>query len=739
MAREQTTSANLLGDDPRDGSIERPDELDRSGFAQYLVHLLESVSRQSDSSVMALIGDWGAGKSSILGLLRRKLEGATWRLAEFNPWTYPDPVALQRGFFAELMSALPPDDRPSGTRRKIGEFARTISPLGSLGNLISIDGKGALDTLADHLIGDTSATAAKRLADEALRRADQRVLMIIDDLDRLTPDELLEVLKFVRLIGRLPHVYYLLCYDERTLLDVLVGTPLAGGDERRARAYLEKIVQVRLDIPALRASQRTSLLNRGLDSIRELHAIRLTASDEQRLSDIYFSALDQRLSTPRAINRFLGQIQAFYGPLREEVDFVDFLLVSWLRTVEPGVYAMLLRERDALLGHTRELLTYGRRDSSAAEQRQKRWKDRLVAARVEPDHMDGVVRVLSKLLPEIRAAFSSTNSFTSPSQRTTPRAISDPDYFDRYVSFGVPADDLADSTVRRALDALEHGRSSAALDTLIEQLRTETARTTRKIDALRDAGPIPDRAIFQLLARLWADLDDNSTGLFDRPQRAVERAAGMCLLTLAITDAIEVAETSATDAGSRELVANAVRYIVSDARSPYRSSVPADYEPAPLIEVAARALRRAQEGELAESPFDPGVMRRFWTWQALDTDDAQAWLRAQVDDGRWALRDVIGALTSVTIPIGVANPRQSIGEFALDMAGEVFTFQRLFRDLAVEIDNACPVAIDSTRDVEATPANRTEHALYALKLERARRTPPDPTEPEGPPQPVDAS
>ncbi len=45
--------------------------------------------------------------------------------------------------------------------------------------------------------------------------------MILDDLDRLTAEELMQVFKLVRLVGRLPYVYYLLGYDEQTLVDLI--------------------------------------------------------------------------------------------------------------------------------------------------------------------------------------------------------------------------------------------------------------------------------------------------------------------------------------------------------------------------------------------------------------------------------------------------------------------------------------------------------------------------------------
>ena len=45
---------------------------------------------------------------------------------------------------------------------------------------------------------------------------DQPILVVIDDLDRLQPDELLLVFKLIRLVGRLPSVGYILAFDERT-------------------------------------------------------------------------------------------------------------------------------------------------------------------------------------------------------------------------------------------------------------------------------------------------------------------------------------------------------------------------------------------------------------------------------------------------------------------------------------------------------------------------------------------
>lgn len=172
----------------------------------------------------------------------------------------------------------------------------------------------------------------------------------MDDLDRLTPDELLLVFKLVRLVGHLPNVYYLISFDEQTLLDVLRRSDLVGDSEPRAREFLEKIVQVRLDLPAFRERNADVLVDRSLTAVLHSHELTMMPNEQRRFSEAYFRHLQGRLRTPRAIKRFFGQVDATLGSLAGNVDLVDFLLVTFLRTSEPGAYRVLGRHRAELTG-----------------------------------------------------------------------------------------------------------------------------------------------------------------------------------------------------------------------------------------------------------------------------------------------------------------------------------------------------------------------------------------------------
>jgi predicted KAP-like P-loop ATPase len=205
-----------------------------------------------------------------------------------------------------------------------------------------------LEKAGELLKGDTSLSAQHDEVADALRATGQPVLMILDDLDRLAPAELMLVFKLVRFVGRLPYIYYLLSYDETTLLDVLIRTDLCSQDRRRARDYLEKIIQVRLDLPPLRHTQASRLFRQGIESVAAGHAVTLGDTDNERLAHAYERHISDRLTTPRAINRYIIQLDALYPAVAREVDFVDFAVLSFIRTFEPALYGLLSRMKGAL-------------------------------------------------------------------------------------------------------------------------------------------------------------------------------------------------------------------------------------------------------------------------------------------------------------------------------------------------------------------------------------------------------
>lgn len=726
------SDAALFADDPVDGSPEAPDRLGRDDYAAHVARLLDRVRSQSESSVLALIGAWGSGKSSVLDMVARSLRATdpaavpaeqeddgvhnSWVVATFNPWTYGDVESLQNGFFQELRNVLPDDAKWSEARKRIGDFGKSIAPLAGL--IPGISAENAVKAVGEAVAGDQSATAMKIAAEDALRKFGQPILFIMDDLDRLTPQELLLVFKLVRLVGRLPHVYYLLSYDESTLLDVLSRTELvplqATADKRRARDYLEKIIQVRLDLPILRESQALGLVDTCLNRILESNDIALEDGNFDRFRTAFHDHIRRRLTTPRAINRYFAQVEALYVLLGEEIDFVDFLLLTWIRTAEPELYSKLQSLRGSLTRSGLDsFVSAGKKETNA--EALKRWGSLLGQSGVAPENVDGVLAILAQMFLPLRSARDNMEYSSDWFQEIRARrGVGDVDYFDRYFSFGVPSEDIADSTVRQAISNLATGQDSPAVAELRAKILSDTARVCRKLGSEQEEGQGPAVPLLTFLADLYGDLPA-PRDIFLDPRRSVQFLASDLLTDVMADEGPTLLRRMCEAPAGIALVASVV------GKAQHGSSSAKGKKSIEWLDAAMQETRQlirecldANANDSLES-LDEEIWRLIWTWRWLDQEEMQAWLRSTTASrADWSVQDVLAKMVQPARmdgagfpPLDMAELEPLIGiEFALENVPPLTEAQKL----------------TPSYDLEPTWENRGRLARTLLDEERERRS-----------------
>ena len=174
-----------ISDDPQD--LHDDDAFGRLPFANELANIFQSINIDHPSSVIALTGPWGSGKTSVLNTVIARLEAASgetkpWRVATFNPWRYASTNDLISGFFSELRQALPRSGQWSEARDKLSDLMRAIAPLGMVTTIWGLDSSRILDVVAKKLDGRGAASRAQIAAEEAMKAVDQRILFVIDDV-----------------------------------------------------------------------------------------------------------------------------------------------------------------------------------------------------------------------------------------------------------------------------------------------------------------------------------------------------------------------------------------------------------------------------------------------------------------------------------------------------------------------------------------------------------------------------
>lgn len=322
-----------------------------------------------ESFVVALSGPWGCGKSSLLAMVSEEFDRTgEVVVVSFNPWLFSGADDLVRRFFEEIGAQLSAKKKIGAPLAKAAELlprmgaalttlgvAMTMSPeilqqvaqnpitalalihlAQSGGAAIGELGKGAT-TVSDHLTKMFGGRAAPSLLEQRreievlLRKSKRRVLVLVDDLDRLEGKEVRDILKLVRLTADFPNVIYLVAFD-RPRVEAVLGADDYG------RQYLEKVFQVIYDVPTPRAEQLVAILASEID--RVLASLQVPESDGAWIREV-FAVVAPFMATPRDIKRYVMSVAGTLPHLHEEVHPGDVLGMEAIRVFCPAAFAQL--------------------------------------------------------------------------------------------------------------------------------------------------------------------------------------------------------------------------------------------------------------------------------------------------------------------------------------------------------------------------------------------------------------
>ena len=169
------------------------------------------------------------------------------------------------------------------------------------------------------------------------------MIVLVDDIDRLLPAEMVDVFRLVRSVGDFPNVYYVLAFDHEVVTKAL--TSECGTDGAR---YLEKIIQVPFDLPRPDLATLHGLFTRRLDEL--LSDVEAPLFDMRYWSDVFTNGIAPFLGTPRDVVRLLNPLAVLYPCVRGEVNVVDFVAIEALRVFVPEAYKIVRSAQASFVG-----------------------------------------------------------------------------------------------------------------------------------------------------------------------------------------------------------------------------------------------------------------------------------------------------------------------------------------------------------------------------------------------------
>lgn len=280
---------------------------------------------EDSSVVFALTGPWGTGKTSVLNLVEDALDPDGVTVVRFNPWLFSGTEQLTNQFMRELATQL---GQKGGDLKAIGQKIEAYGSLLEVGALVPVlgglaklvQGAGKVATA----YGNESIHGARAQVEQTLRDAGRRVMVFVDDIDRLDAEEIRHVFKLVRLVADFPNVSYLLSFDRARVEAALTAGGINGRD------YIAKIVQSSFALPHVDRRLLISELERELEEMLEGRSH--GPFHDGAWPDILLKVIVPLVETPRDVHRYVNAAAPTVDLVGEEVALEDVLALEALRS-----------------------------------------------------------------------------------------------------------------------------------------------------------------------------------------------------------------------------------------------------------------------------------------------------------------------------------------------------------------------------------------------------------------------
>lgn len=437
------------------------DKFKRYNFTKRIAETISN-RKSDDGLVIGIYGAWGEGKTSVLNILEKELDlDSNIIVVKFNPWRFTTEETLVLNFLTNISEAL--DRQLSNLREKIGKF---VQKYGSAASVLNID----LSKIGDSL-SDTALEELKNRVNDFLKESNKKVVIVIDDIDRLDKQELFAIFKLVKLTGDFSNTYYLLSFDDEMVASA-IGERYANGDKISGYNFLEKIIQVPLRIPKALSS---SLLNYTYELINDVikeSGIVLSETEGQHIGYLISQNILLKITTPRLAVRYANSLSFLLPLLKGEVNHSDLILFEALKIYFPKHYDFIKNNSHYFIESYNSFS--GNTSSTKVEEFKSQFN--LLNSDISKREATAITNIIIELFPRVNEALHNSYVHEGEAKWTKEKKIGSAKYFNRYFLYSIPDNQLSDVYFDDFIKSI----SSKTLD----ELSFELSEILNQIDGL---------------------------------------------------------------------------------------------------------------------------------------------------------------------------------------------------------------------------------------------------------------
>ncbi|KUK14971.1 MAG: KAP P-loop domain protein [Petrotoga mobilis] len=462
------------------------DRLGRASFAQALGEAILSY-KEKDSIVIGLFGAWGSGKTSIINMALEHIKSNPKLnsdyekpiIVRFNPWNYSDQNQLITQFFKQLSVVLRGPDYSRAAkevRKKLETYAKILEPfaviptVGPIARILSKTFKSAGSAIESW--GNLKANdlnTIKTQINELLVKQNHKIIVVIDDIDRLNNTEIRQMFQLVKSLGDFKNTIYLLAFDKNVVINALKKVQEGSGSE-----YLEKVVQIPFEVPLISKDEVEHLLKREIKEL--VNGVPKDRYDQEYWWDIYHSGFKDFFRNIRDVTRYLNTLRFSFELIKDEVNVADFLAITAIQVFVPEVYYGIRDNKDLFTG----VYYYYGSLNVGKEQAKKLCDDIISSVKDLPSEV--LKTFLIKLFPKLEAIYGN-NSYDKDLLRDWRKdcRICSPDKFDIFFRLSLPQWEIPQGEIEAILSLGNNSESFAEA-----LLNLEDRRLSRFLELLED-------------------------------------------------------------------------------------------------------------------------------------------------------------------------------------------------------------------------------------------------------------
>lgn len=338
--RARKNDTIIIGNDINPFLLDQPiankeeDLLDYQAKAMEIAEKLRQVYLYSSWS-MGIVAPWGGGKSSFVNLLKKELnEKGTipFLIITYNPRNASSVSKIQEDFFSVFSNELKPYNS-----KFISMFRQYMDALNILDDNNVISKLSKLTQIADK-------ESLKEKISNALKELPCRVIIFIEDLDRLLVDEIIEVLKIIDGNAAFANTIFVTSYDKSQVNRII--------DEKyksENNVFTDKFFSYEFILPLRPYEKIHTYLKQEIVNAMEVADEEL--STITAAIDAQYNLLSKYITTLRDAKRFINLFVNDLISIKKEVDFTDFFLLSIIKYKDVNVYKRLYDKEFIIKDH----------------------------------------------------------------------------------------------------------------------------------------------------------------------------------------------------------------------------------------------------------------------------------------------------------------------------------------------------------------------------------------------------